>query len=67
MSRDLPHPRELLDARAWLHAGAPAAALGIDAREAVLVLLQLIEALPALIPLYCYGTPENRAAMTESE
>lgn len=59
----LPTPCKLLEAQDWLRAGAPAASRHHDAVEAVRTLAQLIEALPAILPVYCYGTPENRAAM----
>ena len=59
----LPSTREVIAARAWLQAGAPAAAKGPDPRLAVRALLALIEALPGYFPKYCYGTPEHRAEM----
>jgi hypothetical protein len=67
MARDLPTPCQLLRARDWLWAGAPAAARDYDAKEAVKTLCVLIDAMPALLPIYCYGTPENRKALLECE
>lgn len=65
----LPHPRDVLDARSWLDAGAPALHRRtiIDntvPADAIRTLRQLIEVLPSLHPLYCCGTPENNAAMS---
>lgn len=62
MSRELPEVVELLEARDWLFAGAPSAARDHDPKHAVKILIQLIEALPAIIPMYCYGTEENKAS-----
>jgi hypothetical protein len=58
----LPKVSDLLEARAWLQAGAPAASRHHDGVRAVTILYELIESLPEHIPMYCYGTEENRAA-----
>jgi hypothetical protein len=59
MTRPLPTRDDVLRARDWLRAGAPAAptkrAADAGPDRAVAVLLQLIEALPDRIPEYCYG------------
>ena len=67
MSRPLPHPEDLLHARYWLFAGAPAASRDHDAKFAVKVLIQLVEALPEHFDLYCYGKAENTIAMMQRE
>jgi uncharacterized protein YqgQ len=67
MSRNLPHPEDLLQARYWLFAGAPAASRDHDAKFAVKILINLVEALPAYFDLYCYGKPENTIAMMQRE
>lgn len=67
MEKTLPTPCALSYARSWLMAGAPAAARDFDPAVAVKTLYQLIEALPAVIPMYCYGTPENRRAVQECD
>ena len=48
-------------------AGAPSAARDYDAREAVKTLYLLLEALPSHMPVYCYGTSENREALLKCE
>ena len=67
MPNELPTPCQLLKAREWLRAGAPAAARNFDAGEAVQILCRLIAALPAALPVYRYGTSENREAMLECD
>ena len=66
-NQELPTPCQLLRARDWLWAGAPSAARDFDAKEAVKILCGLIRALPSILPVYCYGTPENFAALRECE
>lgn len=61
--KTLPPPDELLEARDWLLAGAPAASKNHDAKQSVKILLTLINALPAYIELYKFGTPAWREAM----
>jgi hypothetical protein len=61
--KHLPSTQDYLAARAWLFAGAPSAHKDIDARHAVHTLIDLVEALPEIIPQYCYGTPEHLEEM----
>jgi hypothetical protein len=61
----LPSTRELIDARSWLMAGAPAASKDHDAKAAVRVLFTICEALPEYFEQYCYGTEAYRKEMTK--
>ena len=63
----LPGPARLLRARGWLRMGCPIAGDDINALEARETLLGLINALPALLPVYRYGTAENVAAWRDEE
>lgn len=63
--KHLPGTQDLLAARAWLFAGAPSAHKDIDARHAIHTLIDLIEALPEIIPQYAANTPEYRLEMSK--
>jgi hypothetical protein len=57
----LPRIDRLLEARAWLFAGAPAASRDHDPVQSVRTLIELVEGLPGVLPVYCHATPEHRA------
>ena len=59
---DLPSAPDVVMARGWLMAGCPAVSREHDAKKAVRVLWRLLEALPSHLPIYCWGTRENRAS-----
>jgi len=65
MAKPLPHPTDVVDALDWLREGAPAVRRrsAPKAEKALRTLLALLDALPAHLPVYCYGSPEWRAAM----
>ena len=67
MSPKLPGPDALIRARAWLLTGAPVAHRDHDAPAAVRTLLDLLDALPARLPEYAWGSPEWRAAAEAEE
>lgn len=63
--RQLPTPDAILEARAWLKAGAPTAVGNEQAIINCRELLNLIHYLPELNPIYSYGTPEFKEAWQE--
>lgn len=60
-----PHPSDVVEARCWLLAGAPAASREHKAPEAVRTLLAVLDALPSLDSRYAFGSEEWKAAMAE--
>lgn len=65
-NKDLPHPADVLTLRDWVYAGCPVSSRDHDARGCVKTLVAVLQALPRLDPLYCYGSRENEKAMSEA-
>jgi predicted RNA-binding Zn-ribbon protein involved in translation (DUF1610 family) len=54
-----PHPADVAEARDWLMQRCPCTA---DASAHINTLIQTLKLLPSYDPLYCWGTPESKAA-----
>lgn len=71
--RQLPHPEDVIEARAWLLAGCPAYpakdAFGErrDVKKCIDTLVELMEALPSHLPVYAFGSPENMEARAKGK